>query len=84
MSWISDLGRPLAAGEVIRRQPAVSPDVPIQRQSLLYVAPDFLGYMLAVGLCIMRLLITHCRDDLILAAVVSAGGILCSLLGNYL
>ena len=75
VSLMSDLGRPLAAGEVIRRQPAVSLDLPIQRHSLLYVAPDFLGYMLAVGLYIMSLLITHSRDDLILAAVVSAGGI---------
>ena len=74
VSLMSDLGVPSLAGEVIRRQPAVSLDVPIQRHSLLYVAPDFLGYMLAVGLCIMSLLITHSRDDLILAAVVSAGG----------
>ena len=74
VSLMSDLGRPRADGEVIRRQPAVSLDLPIQRRSLLYVAPDFLGYMLAVGLCFMSLLITHSRDDLILAAVVSAGG----------
>ena len=46
----------------------------MKRRSLLFVAPDFLGYMLAVGLCCMSLLITHSRDDLILAAVVSAGG----------
>ena len=57
-----------------RRQPAVSLDLLIRRRSLLYVAPDFLGYMLAIGLCCMSLLITHSRDDLILAAVVSAGG----------
>ena len=68
---------------MIRRQPAVSLDLPIQRRSLLYVAPDFLGYMLAVGLCFMSLLITHSRDDLILAAVVSRGAISSSLLGNY-
>ena len=74
VSLMSDLGRPRADGEVIRRQPAVSLDLPIQRRSLLFVAPDFLGYMLAVGLCFMSLLITHSRDDLILAAVVSAGG----------
>ena len=65
---------PLADGEVIRRQPTVSLDLPIQRRSLLFVAPDFLGYMLAIGLCCMSLLITRSRDDLILAAVVSAGG----------
>ena len=74
VSLMSELGRPLADGEVIRRQPAVSLDVLIRRRSLLYVAPDFLGYMLAIGLCCMSLLITHSRDDLILAAVVSAGG----------
>jgi hypothetical protein len=74
VSLMSDLGRPPMAGVVIRRQPTVSLDLPIQRRSLLYVAPDFLGYMLAVALCCMSLLITHSRDDLILAAVVSAGG----------
>ena len=74
VSLMSDLGRPLMDGEVIRRQPAVSLDVLIQRRSLLFVAPDFLGYLLAIGLCCMSLLITHSRDDLILAAVVSAGG----------
>ena len=74
VSLMSELGRPLADGDVIRRQPAVSFDVLIQRRSLLYVAPDFLGYLLAIGLCCMSLLITHSRDDLILAAVVSAGG----------
>lgn len=74
VSLMSNLGRPLVDGEVIGRQPAVSLDVLIKRYSLLFVAPDFLGYMLAVGLCIMSLLITRSRDDLILAAVVSAGG----------
>ena len=69
---MSELGRPIADGEVIRRQPAVSLDLLIRRRSLLYVAPDFLGYMLAIGLCCMSLLITHSRDDLILA-VVSGG-----------
>ena len=74
VSLMNDLGRPLMDGEAIRRQPAVSLDVLIQRRSLLFVAPDFLGYVLAIGLCCMSLLITHSRDDLILAAVVSAGG----------
>ena len=74
ISLMSDLGREPAPGVVIRRQPTVSLDMPIERKSLLFVAPDFLGYMLAVALCCMSLLITHSRDDLILAAVVSAGG----------
>jgi len=74
ITLMNDLGRPMAPGVAVRRQPTVSFDLPIQRRSLLFVAPDFLGYMLAVGLCCMSLLITHSRDDLILAAVVSAGG----------
>ena len=74
ISLMSDLGRPMAEVGAVRRQPTVSFDLPIQRRSLLFVAPDFLGYMLAVGLCCMSLLITRSWDDLILAAVVSAGG----------
>ena len=74
VTLMNDLGHPTAPGVAVRRQPTVSLDVPIQRRSLLFVAPDFLGYMLAVGLCCMSLLITRSRDDLILAAVVSAGG----------
>ena len=74
ISLMSDLGRPTAEAGAVRRQSTVSFDLPIQRRSLLFVAPDFLGYMLAVGLCCMSLLITRSRDDLILAAVVSAGG----------
>ena len=74
ITLMNDLGRPIADAVEVRRQPTVSFDLPIQRRSLLFVAPDFLGYMLAVGLCCMSLLITHSRDDLILAAVVSAGG----------
>ena len=74
LSLMSDLGIPPATGLTVRRQPTVSFTLPIQRRSLLFVAPDFLGYMLAVGLCCMSLMITRSRDDLILAAVVSAGG----------
>ena len=73
LSLISDLGIPPAPGVTVRCQPTVSFDLPIQRRSLLFVAPDFLGYMLAVGLCCMSLMITRSHDDLILAAVVSAG-----------
>ena len=82
ISLMSDLGQPLDESVVIRRQSTVSFDLPIQRRSLLFVAPDFLGYMLAVGLCCMSLLITHSRDDLILAAVVSAGGNYVFIAGN--
>ncbi|WP_115018639.1 hypothetical protein [Synechococcus sp. UW140] len=82
LSLMSDLGIPPAAEQAVRRQPTVSFDLPIQRRSLLYVAPDFLGYMLAVGLCCMSLMITRSRDDLILAAVVSAGGNYVFIAGN--
>ena len=82
ISLMNDLGRPLADGVAVRRQPTVSFDLPIQRRSLLFVAPDFLGYLLAVGLCCMSLLITRSRDDLILAAVVSAGGNYVFIAGN--
>ena len=82
ISLMSDLGRPPEEDVVVRRQSTVSFDLPIQRRSLLFVAPDFLGYMLAVGLCCMSLLITHSRDDLILAAVVSAGGNYVFIAGN--
>jgi hypothetical protein len=82
ISLMSDLGQPPEEGVVVRRQSTVSFDLPIQRRSLLFVAPDFLGYMLAVGLCCMSLLITHSRDDLILAAVVSAGGNYVFIAGN--
>ena len=53
ISLMSDLGREPVAGVVIQRQPTVSLDLPIQRRSLLFAAPDFLGYMLAVSLCCM-------------------------------
>lgn len=82
ISLMNDLGRPVAKGVAVRRQPTVSFDLPIQRRSLLFVAPDFLGYLLAVGLCCMSLLITRSRDDLILAAVVSAGGNYVFIAGN--
>ena len=65
----------LGYGEMpIIRQQTVIFEMFIDRISLLWFTPDFLGYILAVGLCCMSLLISRSRDDLILAAVVSAGG----------
>ena len=81
---MSELGRPLADGEVIRRQPAVSLDLLIRRRSLLYVAPDFLGYMLAIGLCCMTLLITHSQDQIIPAVGNQRGAISSTSLGSCL
>jgi len=72
ISLMSDLGIRPEANVPIRRQSTVSFDIAIERRSLLYLAPDFLGYMLAIGLCCLSLVISRSRDDLILAAVVSA------------
>lgn len=74
LSIMSDLGIETTHGEAINRQSTISFDIRIERRSLLYLAPDFLGYILAIGLCCLSLLISRSRDDLILAAVVSAAG----------
>ena len=74
VSLMSDLGAQLASGMSLIRQNTVVFQMHIDRISLLWFTPDFLGYILAIGLCCMALLISRSRDDLILAAVVSAGG----------
>ncbi len=74
LSLMSDLGTKTESGQAIHRQSTISFDMTIQRRSLLYLAPDFLGYILAIGLCCLSLVISRSRDDLILAAVVSAAG----------
>lgn len=74
LSLMSDLGIEPDSGKGIHRQSTISFDITIARRSLLYLAPDFLGYILAIGLCCLSLVISRSRDDLILAAVVSAAG----------
>ena len=74
LSLMSNLGTQTRPGQDIHRQPTISFDIEIERRSLLYLAPDFLGYILAIGLCCLSLVISRSRDDLILAAVVSAAG----------
>ena len=74
VSLMSDLGAQLGSGKSLIRQQTVVFQMHLDRISLLWFTPDFLGYILAVGLCCMALLISRSRDDLILAAVVSAGG----------
>jgi hypothetical protein len=74
VSLMSDLGAQLGRGKSLIRQRTVVFLMHLDRISLLWFTPDFLGYILAVGLCCMALLISRSRDDLILAAVVSAGG----------
>jgi len=74
LSLMSNLGTQTRPGQDIHRQPTISFDIEIERRSLLYLAPDFLGYILAIGLCSLSLVISRSRDDLIVAAVVSAAG----------
>ena len=71
---MSDLGSGATPGLPLIRQKTLVFQIHLERVSLLWFTPDFLGYILAVGLCCMALLISRSRDDLILAAVVSAGG----------
>ena len=47
ISLMSDLGQTTKKGVVNSRQSTVSFYLPIQLRSLLFVATDFLGYMLA-------------------------------------
>lgn len=70
--YLSDLGHPVPKNRALTNQQIVSFDINIKRLSRLYLAPDFLGYFLAVGLCSLSLVIIRSRDDLILAAVVSS------------
>ena len=72
VALMSDLGA--ESSPPVVRQRTVVFQTHLERVSLLWFTPDFLGYILAVGLCCMALLIARSRDDLILAAVVSAGG----------
>jgi hypothetical protein len=74
LSLLSDLGRPATAGEVPAEVPTITTSIELSRRARLHLLPDFLGYVLAVGLCVLALLIQRSRDDLILAAVVSAAG----------
>ena len=74
VALMNDLGSLNAPGLSLIRQATVVFQMHLERVSLLWFTPDFLGYILAVGLCCMALLISRSRDDLILAAVVSAGG----------
>jgi hypothetical protein len=71
---LSNLGHPSSPPGATDRAEGVVSSMELRRQSRLYLLPDFLGYMLAIGLCVLALLIRRTRDDLILAAVVSAAG----------
>lgn len=70
--YLGNLGHPLSGRQTFISQRCISFDLELERVSLLYFAPDFMGYFLAIGLCSLSLVIVRSRDDLILAAVVSS------------
>ncbi len=74
LSLLSNLGRSPLEPRPSAEAQTVTTSIELVRQSRLHLLPDFLGYVLAVGLCVLALLIQRTRDDLILAAVVSAAG----------
>ncbi|MEB3323034.1 MAG: hypothetical protein VKI81_09455 [Synechococcaceae cyanobacterium] len=72
--FLSTLGRPASGAPSAEGAQTITTTLELVRRSRLHLVPDFLGYILAVGLCVLALLIQRTRDDLILAAVVSAAG----------
>lgn len=74
LSINSHLGLPGQAGKGVASSPIVELSLPIRRRIELALLSSFLGNFLAIGLCILALIIRDSRDDLILGAVFSAAG----------
>jgi hypothetical protein len=74
LSIKSHLGLPVRDGPVVSSRPVVDLSVVIRRRSELAFLASFLGNFLAIGLCVLALIIRDSRDDLILGAVFSAAG----------
>jgi hypothetical protein len=68
------LGLPGQGDHEVSSRPVVDLSLVIRRRSELALWSSFLGNFLAIGLCILALIIRDSRDDLILAAVFSAAG----------
>ena len=58
----------------VTSSPVVDLSLVIRRRSELALLSTFLGNFLAVGLCVLALIIRTSRDDLILGAIFSAAG----------
>lgn len=54
--------------------PTLQLSIPLTRRSGLALLSSFLGDLLAIGLCMLSLIIPYSRDDLILGAVFAAAG----------
>ncbi|MDG2333695.1 MAG: hypothetical protein P8Q97_05660 [Myxococcota bacterium] len=72
MSIVGNLGMPGLDSGVVYQVPVVNGLIEMRRRGHLEFVPSFLGYFLAIGLCVLALAISRSRDDLILGAVVSA------------
>ena len=72
ISIVGNLGMPDRASGAVYQGPVVNGLIEMRRRGHLEFIPSFLGYFLAIGLCVLALGISRSRDDLILGAVVSA------------
>lgn len=73
LSLRSHLGLP-GRINTVSSSPVVDLSLAIRRRSELALLSTFLGNFLAVGLCVLALIIRTSRDDLILGAIFSAAG----------
>ena len=72
ISIVGNLGMPDRDSGAVYQGPVVNALIEMRRRGHLEFIPSFLGYFLAIGLCVLALGISRSRDDLILGAVVSA------------
>jgi hypothetical protein len=72
VSIVGNLGMPDRVNGAVYQGPVVNGLIEMRRRGHLEFIPSFLGYFLAIGLCVLALGISRSRDDLILGAVVSA------------
>ena len=73
LSLRSHLGLP-GRTNAVSSSPVVELSLVIRRRSELALLSTFLGNFLAIGLCVLALIIRTSRDDLILGAIFSAAG----------
>jgi hypothetical protein len=74
MNLLTSLGQPSRTPDHSGAVKAIILSQDILRVAPLHLMPNVLSPILAEGLCVLALLISRTRDDLILAAMVSAAG----------
>lgn len=73
----TNFGTSISAGQpgaTVTIVPTLQLSIPLARRSGLALLSSFLGDFLAIGLCMLSLIIPYSRDDLILGAVFAAAG----------